>query len=40
VMMLAAAKGATIGIETSGEQEQEAMSAIQQLIDNYFGEGE
>lgn len=40
VMMLAAAKGSTIGIETSGDQEQEAMSAIQQLIDDYFGEGE
>lgn len=40
VMMLAAAKGATIAIETSGEQEQEAMLAIQALIDNLFGEGE
>jgi phosphocarrier protein HPr len=40
VMMLAAAKGATIGIETNGEQEQEAMNAIQELIDDYFGEGE
>ncbi len=40
VMMLAAAKGVTITVETNGEQEQEAMSAIQQLIDDYFGEGE
>jgi phosphocarrier protein len=40
VMMLAAAKGATIGIETNGEQEQEAMGALQQLIDDLFGEGE
>ncbi len=40
VMMLAAAKGATITVETDGEHEQEAMSAIQQLIDDYFGEGE
>ena len=40
VMMLAAAKGSTIGIETSGDQEQEAMSAIQELIDDCFGEGE
>lgn len=40
VMMLAAAKGTTIAIETSGEQEQEAMGAIQALIDDYFGEGE
>ena len=40
VMMLAAAKGATIGIETSGEREQEAMDEIVALINNYFGEGE
>jgi len=40
VMMLAAAKGSTIAIETSGEKEQEAMHAIQALIDDYFGEGE
>ena len=40
VMMLAAAKGSTISIETSGEQEQEAMDAIIALINNYFGEGE
>ena len=40
VMMLAAAKGSMIGIETSGEQEQEAMTAIVALINNYFGEGE
>ena len=40
VMMLAAAKGATITVETSGEKEQEAMAAIQALIDDFFGEGE
>jgi phosphocarrier protein len=40
VMMLAAAKGTTINIETDGVQEQEAMTALQALIDNYFGEGE
>ncbi len=40
VMMLAAAKGSTIAIETNGDQEQEAMAAIQALIDDYFGEGE
>jgi phosphocarrier protein len=39
VMMLAAAKGATIAIETNGEQEQEAMTAILALINDYFGEG-
>jgi phosphocarrier protein HPr len=40
VMMLAAAKGTTISIETTGEKEQEAMTALQALIANYFGEGE
>jgi len=40
VMMLAAAKGSTINIETNGEQEQEAMTAILALINDYFGEGE
>lgn len=40
VMMLAAAKGATITIETSGSDEAEAMSALQALINDYFGEGE
>ena len=40
VMMLAAAKGVTINIETEGEQEQEAMDAIVALINDYFGEGE
>lgn len=40
VMMLAAAKGSTINIETDGEQEQEAMNAIVALINDFFGEGE
>ena len=40
VMMLAAAKGSTIVIETSGEKEQEAMGAILALINDCFGEGE
>ena len=39
VMMLAAAKGSTINIETSGEKEREAMDAIVALINDYFGEG-
>jgi phosphocarrier protein HPr len=39
VMMLAAAKGSTINIETSGENEREAMDAIVALINDYFGEG-
>ncbi|MDO8988403.1 MAG: HPr family phosphocarrier protein [Sideroxyarcus sp.] len=40
VMMLAAAKGTTINIETTGEKEQEAMTALVALIADYFGEGE
>jgi len=40
VMMLAAAKGATIGIETNGPDEEEAMTRILALINDYFGEGE
>ena len=40
VMMLAAAKGSTIAIETNGEREQEAMDALLALINDYFGEGE
>lgn len=40
VMMLAAAKGTTIDIETDGEDEVEAMQALLDLINDYFGEGE
>ena len=40
VMMLAASKGAKIEIETSGDDEQAAMDALRQLINNKFGEGE
>jgi phosphocarrier protein len=40
VMMLAAAKGATITIETNGDREHEAMNGILALIIDYFGEGE
>ncbi|MFZ2525689.1 MAG: HPr family phosphocarrier protein [Candidatus Ferrigenium altingense] len=40
VMMLAAAKGSTIGIETEGKDEDEAMQAILNLINDRFGEGE
>ena len=40
VMMLAAAKGTTIGIETEGEDEADAMQAILNLINNRFGEEE
>ena len=40
VMMLAAAKGTSIVIETNGEDEAEAMQALLKLINDYFGEGE
>ncbi|MEQ1813991.1 MAG: HPr family phosphocarrier protein [Candidatus Nitrotoga sp.] len=40
VMMLAAAQGSTVNIETNGEKEGEAMQAILSLINDYFGEGE
>lgn len=40
VMMLAAAKGAKIVIETEGTDEGEAMAALVELINDKFGEGE
>jgi phosphocarrier protein len=40
VMMLAAAKGTTVTIETSGADEDEAMAAMLQLIRDKFGEAE
>ncbi len=40
VMMLAAAKGSKIVIETDGPDETEAMQALCKLIADCFGEGE
>ena len=40
VMMLAAAKGSSIGIEVDGADESEAMLALLALIQDKFGEGE
>ena len=40
VMMLAAAKGTTIAIETDGPDEVDAMHAVLTLINDKFGEGE
>lgn len=40
VMMLAAGLGAEVTLETSGEREQEAMTALLALINDKFGEGE
>jgi phosphocarrier protein len=39
-MMLAAGLGASVEVETSGAQEQEAMTALLALINDKFGEGE
>jgi len=40
VMMLAAAKGSTLVVETEGPDEQEAMAAVTRLIANRFQEAE
>ena len=40
VMMLAAGIGTEIEIETEGEDEEAAMTALRSLIDDKFGEGE
>ncbi len=40
VMMLAAAKGSTVTLEASGEDEIAAIAAIETLVNDYFGEGE
>jgi phosphocarrier protein HPr len=40
VMMLAANKGSTINIETTGSDETEAMLALVNLIEDCFGEDE
>ncbi|AYC34245.1 HPr family phosphocarrier protein [Pseudomonas cavernae] len=40
VMMLAAGKGTGIHLHTEGEQENEALNALIELINNRFDEGE
>jgi phosphocarrier protein HPr len=40
VMMLAAGIGSTVALETHGEREQDAMTALLTLINDKFGEGE
>jgi phosphocarrier protein len=40
VMMLAAGIGSTVTLETVGDQADEAMQALTELIHNRFGEGE
>ncbi|WP_213879166.1 HPr family phosphocarrier protein [Pseudomonas sp. dw_358] len=40
VMMLAAGKGTLVHLKTEGDQEQDALNAIVELINNRFDEGE
>ena len=40
VMMLAAARGTSIKLETIGPDENEAMDALVALVEDKFGEGE
>jgi phosphocarrier protein len=40
VMMLAAAKGSRVVVETDGADEEQAMQALAQLIADKFGESE
>jgi len=40
VVMLAAGIGSQVTLDTSGEREEEAMTALVALIDDKFGEGE
>ena len=40
VMMLAAGMGSVVEIETSGDDEQQAMDALVALVNDKFGEGE
>jgi phosphocarrier protein HPr len=40
VMMLAAAKGTTVVVETEGTDEEEAMRAVEALVANRFDEEE
>ena len=40
VMMLAAAKGVLLDVEVDGSDEEEAMTAIKNLVLDFFGEGQ
>ena len=40
VMMLAASQGTELLVTAEGDDEHEAMGAIENLINDYFGEGE
>lgn len=40
VMMLAAGKGTSVTIETTGDDAEATMAALVGLVNDYFGEGE
>jgi len=40
VMMLAAGKGSTVTVDTTGERDEEALAALLALISDRFGEDE
>ena len=40
IMMLAASRGTVLDLEIDGRDEEEAMAAIRELIENRFDEGE
>ncbi len=40
VMMLAASKGTVLTVTADGEDEADALAALEDLINDYFGEGE
>mgnify|MGYP003472931237 FL=1 len=40
VMTLAAAKGSRIQLETTGDDEVEALAALVALVEDFFGDGE
>ncbi|KAB7614821.1 HPr family phosphocarrier protein [Amylibacter sp. SFDW26] len=40
LMMLAASKGSTIDVTTSGEQAEALADALEMLVGDYFGEGQ
>ena len=40
ILMLAASKNTIISLEANGTDEKEAVVAIENLFENYFGEGE
>jgi len=40
VMMLAASQGTVLGVSCDGEDEQQAIAAVEAIINDRFGEGE